>query len=454
MKTIYEQNELVKQLLDKQPVENGKKYKKFHYIDECPVEGGLLVLNTATYEFLFLDNDELSVFNNIEINNYLGKYLVEHYFFVPEDFDDKKFTLSLTDTRLQIQSIYKEVPLSHFVILTTTGCNARCFYCFEKGAKVSNMTEQTAHDVADFIEKKGDKKVRIQWFGGEPLVNTRAIDIICQDLLNKNIEFESKMVSNAYLLDEGNIKKAIELWNLKTIQITLDGTEEVYNRVKDYVYKTEISPFVKVLNNIENALKAGINVSIRLNMDEHNSKDLFELSKQLVERFNSYKNCYIYVVRLFEDTCSKIKNRSVTERHKIIKDSIELNNYIYNNMPKQNIEKLPKSFGNPNNCMACSDNSVMIVPDGHLGKCEHFVDSDFYGSIYSDEKDIAKIQRYKERTTVVPECDSCPLRPLCVHLKVCTGAPHHCDELDKEATVQRLHSKMQNIYSKYLENQE
>ena len=36
-------------------------------------------------------------------------------------------------------------------------------------------------------------------------------------------------------------------------------------------------------------------------MDEHNADDLFELATMLVGKFNSYKNCYIYVVRLFED---------------------------------------------------------------------------------------------------------------------------------------------------------
>ena len=395
--------------------------------------------------------EEREKLNNPDLNNKIAQYLIESYFLVPNDFDDKKFASNIIDTRLNIQNIYTNPPLSFFVILTTTGCNARCFYCFEQGAKVSNMNEQTAHDVADFIERKGDKKVRIQWFGGEPLVNIRAIDTISNDLKNKKIIFTSKMVTNAYLLDEDVIKKAVNLWNLDSLQITLDGTEEVYNRIKNYVYKDVSSPFKRVLNNIESALKSGINVSIRLNMDEHNAEDLFDLSKMLVEKFHHYKNCYIYVVRLFEDTCSKIKNREANDRHKLIKNSIELQKFIDDNMPKPDIDKLPKSFSTPNKCMASNDNSVMIVPDGHLGKCEHFVDSDFFGSIYNDEYDYKKIAKYKERKIVSSDCEYCKYRSLCLPLKCCTGVPNHCDEIDKNSVTVRLNSKLRNIFYKFLE---
>lgn len=453
MKLIYEQTKSVKRILQKQNIDITKKYRKNRYLTECSADGGIILLNTVSFELIYLTHDEVELLNAPDLNNSTVRYLIEEYFLVPEDFDDKKFALQVTDTRLQIQNIYTNPPLSFFVILTTTGCNARCFYCFEAGAKVSNMTEQTAHDVANFIKRKGAEKINIQWFGGEPLVNTKAIDIISKDLIEKNVDFTSTMVTNAFLFNEDLIKKAVELWKLERAQITLDGTEEIYNKVKNYVYKDIGSPFLTVLNNIENALKAGIQINIRLNMDEHNADDLFDLSKLLVERFSKYKNCYIYVVRLFEDTCSKIKNREVLNRHKLIESSIKLQNYINDNMPKPTYEKLVDSIANPNTCMACSDTAVMIVPDGHLGKCEHFVDSDYYGSIYNDEIDIKKITKYKERETIVPECDDCELRSLCLHLKCCTGVPHHCDAIDKKAIKARLNSKMLNIYNKFLETE-
>ena len=290
MKLIYDQTEVVKKFLPKQSVDNSLKYREIFYIIKCAVEKGFLILNTVTYELIFLNTEEIKVLKCPNMNNSLEQYLAEHYFLVSQEFDDKKFANQVINTRLQIQNIYTNPKINTFVILPTTGCNARCFYCFEQGTKVSNMTEQTAHDVAKFIKKKGAGKVWLQWFGGEPLVNSKVIDIICADLTSNNIEYNSRMVSNGYLMDDKVLRKAVDLWRLKKIQITLDGTEDIYNRVKNYVYKDVSSPFVRVLNNIENILKAGIQTSIRLNMDVHNNNDLFELSKLLVERFNKFEN--------------------------------------------------------------------------------------------------------------------------------------------------------------------
>lgn len=51
-----------------------------------------------------------------------------------------------------------------YTILTTTDCNARCFYCYELGRSRIPMSEQTAHEIADYISAP---KVNIHWFGGE-----------------------------------------------------------------------------------------------------------------------------------------------------------------------------------------------------------------------------------------------------------------------------------------------
>ena len=96
----------------------------------------------------------------------------------------------------------------------------------------------------------------------------------------------------------------------------------------------------------------------------------------------------------------------------------------------------------------------MIVPDGHLGKCEHFVDSDFFGSIYSDDYDIQKITKYKEHIIVCDRCADCEFRSLCMPLKCCSAIPRRCDDMDKMAIQSRLFSKLNNIYNKFLEEEQ
>lgn len=454
MKKIYDQSKNIRKILPIQEVNKEKKYRKSEYIVEHIIDGGVAILNTATYEYVFLSNNEISYFESSnDLNNEITKYLIEHYFLVPFDFDDKKFANQIYDVLQSIERIYIKQPYDFFCILTTTGCNARCFYCFEKGAHISTMTEKTAHDVAKYIFENGKKRVKLQWFGGEPLVNIKAIDIISDDLTKYGVDYDCYIVSNGYLFDDEIVKKAKNDWKLKDVQITLDGTEKVYNRIKNYVYKDKTSPFLRVVNNIETLLEAGIQVNIRLNMDDHNEDDLFELSKFLVKRFNKYKNCYIYVVRLFEDTCSRITNRETNRRHEIIEKSIKLQNYIRNNMPKTYTGKLPKSH-EPGKCMACSDNAVMIVPDGHLGKCEHFIDSEFFGSIYSDKINLEKINQFKERVFCCSNCRNCKYILICSQLEKCSGKTFHCDEFDKHALETRLIGKLENIYYKFIEDED
>ena len=42
-------------------------------------------------------------------------------------------------------------------------------------------------------------------------------------------------------------------------------------------------------------------------------------------------------------------------------------------------------------CMADNDSSMAITPDGHIGKCEHFSEDYFVGSIYDKNLKYTKI---------------------------------------------------------------
>ena len=65
--------------------------------------------------------------------------------------------------------------------------------------------------------------------------------------------------------------------NLSNVQITLDGTEETYNKTKRFIYKDDPSPFKTVIYNIHNLLFNNISVTIRLNVDNNNADDIEKL---------------------------------------------------------------------------------------------------------------------------------------------------------------------------------
>ena len=455
MKTIYNNLSQAAKMLGEQTPDKGTIYRPFFYVISYPLPDGLFLYHTLTKELIFLDSAEAETFHESAFDgDSLKELLIKRYFLVPKDHDDKKLMLQISDTLMLLRSNYTGAKLNSLVIFTTSDCNARCFYCFERGVRKVDMTEQTAHDVADFIEKKCTDNVHIRWFGGEPLYNDKAIDIISSDLRQKGIRYHSTMVSNGYLFDDEMVARAVSLWNLKRVQITLDGTEQAYNRIKNYIYKDDPSPFRRVMDNIERLLKADIAVQIRLNMDLHNAENLCELSKLLTDRFHTYQKCMIYVKLLYEDTFDTIQNRAAEDRHPLIQKSIDLQKFIDENMPKPMIESLSDSR-RENFCMTDNDRSAMIFADGHLGKCEHYTEDDFYGSIYSDEVDYENLRYHKKMTTVVPECDDCPYRNVCMHPVCCTSnRADRCDEFDKIMVKNRMASKFENIYRKWKETEE
>lgn len=279
------------------------------YVLAQPVEGGVLVFHTLTRALLLLTPEEYAAPDNLP-------ELRSSWFRVPQEMDDMKYADQVRFIRRTMQK--EPEHTTTYTIFTTTDCNARCFYCYEMGRSRIPMSNETAHKAAAYIAAHcGGEKVHLHWFGGEPLFNKQVIDIICTDLTEKGIVYESMMISNGYLFDGATVEQAVSHWKLKSVQITLDGTEEIYNRSKAFIYKDGKSPYQVVLANIQRLLDAGVSVHIRLNMDEHNADNLMELADELHERFRGKGKFSVYSHTLFEFAGSKTHIRAQEERRQL-----------------------------------------------------------------------------------------------------------------------------------------
>ena len=161
------------------------------------------------------------------------------------------------------------------------------------------MTKETALKVAEYINYKSPANpISLHWFGGEPLFNMKAIDIITGYLRDNGRTFKSTITTNGYLFDSKIISKAKHSWGLTEVQITLDGTETIYNKTKNFIYKNT-NAFKTVFKNIGLLLNAGIRVMIRLNVSDENKEDLYELVNQLYDAFGVTSGLEIYCWPLF-----------------------------------------------------------------------------------------------------------------------------------------------------------
>lgn len=410
------------------------------YCVETPVDDGVLVFNLLTRELILLTEEEYASFTELA-------YLREHWFAVPEETKDKEladFVKWLLSSR---QSKPKEI--TGYTIFTTTDCNARCFYCFELGRSRIPMSCETAEKVVQYIKNHcGEKMVKISWFGGEPLFNAEVIDVISRGLRREGIEFRSRMVSNGYLFDDALVQKAVELWNLKRVQITLDGTEKVYNKTKAFIYR-DTNPYEIVINNIGRLLDADIQVTIRLNMDLYNAEDLLALSQELAERFSGRKGFSVYAHHLFDASKPMAELHGAEEwaKREAAMDRLTDCFAKYDLQKKSGITKKIKL----NHCMADSGKAVTILPDGSIGLCEHFTESEFIGHIAQEGFGAEMVASWKEQMPEIPECAGCFYFLDCIKLKKCSSSSvcYQGYRAERRKVTQRA---MRNEYEHWLAN--
>lgn len=413
----------------------------------CDIDEGTLLLNTLTGEVILLSSDE---YNEIKYkhteNRVLISDLFHHGYLVPVDSIEY---LNVEQLRAIVQKRREQRNIiTHYNILPTTGCNARCFYCYEYGIKKASMSEDIAKKLIDFIEAHyGENEITLAWFGGEPTLGRKTIDYICSQLSEMNIPYRSRMVSNAYLFDREMVAKAKKLWHLDTIQITLDGTEEIYNKVKAYVNIND-NAYQRVLRNIQYFLDEQINVNIRLNMDNHNSEDLNALIDELSGLFGGQKKLNIYVRLLKENAgeCPVCHNQDDKDKLDMLYNGIR-EKLVRNGWSQ--IWKFTLPSLKPYSCMADDPLSIQITPDGILSKCEDQIYNQVVGSLDEGINNQEQIKKWRERE-LMEECKKCPFLPSCFKLlKNCPTRTKKCDKEERENRIRLCYSGMIDAYEKW-----
>jgi len=100
-------------------------------------------------------------------------------------------------------------------------------------------------------------------------------------------------------------------------------------------------------------------------------------------------------------------------------------------------------------CMADGDGGVVIAPDGNLGKCEHYIDSNFFGHIDSEEHNEAILRKFKERRADIDACATCFCYPQCIRLVMCAD-DFGCTPGNQQYRLSAMRETMKYEYERYL----
>lgn len=162
-----------------------QKYtKQFEYDDRGFVFNQLsgLIYEIPYGAYFLLKKQDFEKLNEEYAEVY--QFLVNENVIVPDNFNEKDFINQKIKERNHVFDDYKDITV---VIAPSLDCNFDCIYCFENDGKTKKpvlMSKETASNVIKYIENNipRDSKLRISWYGGEPLLAVDTIYYISQEL--------------------------------------------------------------------------------------------------------------------------------------------------------------------------------------------------------------------------------------------------------------------------------
>lgn len=105
----------------------------------------------------------------------------------------------------------------NIIIIPTTDCNFRCVYCYEQ-KESGFISDETLNKLFDsislyFSKINGKKSLRLDWFGGEPMLFFNKMVDYCIRInkycVEHEILFQHSMTTNGYLLTKDKAAKLI-----------------------------------------------------------------------------------------------------------------------------------------------------------------------------------------------------------------------------------------------------
>lgn len=227
----------------------------FKYID-----GNVLLVNQAG-EHVILSESDFNAFvgDNLQADTEVYKTLKsKHILTIPTELEQ---VIEMLATKLRTRKEYLADFTSLHMIVITLRCNCLCKYCHASSVDFTNkkydMDWDTAKKTIDMIFQTPSNDIKIEYQGGEPLLNWEILkqSVLYAEFLNKIAKKKVGFVICTNLMDITN--EQIQFCKKHNIEIStsLDGTKDLHdcNR-QSRIYASSYDEFVKNSNRVKEVL--------------------------------------------------------------------------------------------------------------------------------------------------------------------------------------------------------
>lgn len=259
------------------------------------VEGEYYIFNSLSNALVRIDEDTYTQleeyrkkgaeFTPCDIGEELYQSLYDNYFVTESEKDDfLSYKSIILSQRNQRDSM-------HLTLAPTMDCCFKCHYCFEQYKSPERMPPEIMDAIVSYVTNIPTlRRLRLTWFGGEPLMAVKQIEQFSEKFHAKyDKDFISNIITTGYHIDKQAIR-VLKKARISSVQITLDGTCEQHNSIKFTEDCEDV--FERIMRNIEllNDLAPEIGIAIRINVTKDNAPQYAELFHYLMERFKGHKN--------------------------------------------------------------------------------------------------------------------------------------------------------------------
>ncbi len=305
------------------------------------------LFNTLTGYAIELDPWEIEKVKSGEIPAHLKEVIEEGF--------------SSTDDDLEkvVEGLLKKPVLEPTLVLTYK-CNFDCVYCFQKGfRRETSVSDRTVKGFVNYVRRneKG-RKVRVTFFGGEPLLELKRIEEVSRALLD--LKYSFSLVTNGSMLT-GSVVQRLSSLGLSHVQITLDGPKEIHDKRRYYIDGR--GSFDVIINNLR-VIQDMVKVVLRINIDVNNLTEVDQLLDEL-------RREEITKVRLDPHFVHTNMFRNEWWDNVIPKDlEAEVMRKFWESAKDHGFD-IPHDIFRLGICVAHIDEDIVVDPEGRIYPCWH-----------------------------------------------------------------------------------
>ncbi len=400
------------------------KTSRFNLVIPIEEDNNYLIYNTLTGAQVMVDEKTLDIIQGISDKKVEAEVKEETEEGGLSSFDELKGLGIVVDDEIDegleleywFQQIKFDASLLNITLLTTYACNLACTYCYEEGVgSKASLDRDMTKGVIEWIENKLDRvrprELRINFFGGEPLINKGAIKDISRELKayteKKGIDLSIWIITNGILLDKGLIRDLAPL-GLKRIKVTLDGNREQHDAKRKF--KNGMGTFDIIMDNLKE-ISGLVPISIGGNYDDETKGTIPSLLDTIVESGLKEHIADLIFKPIFghsgEASCNPCSFSDTSPEDML---------WIRDEIAARGLKTRDDIAIGP--CDAIRENSFTIDPLGKIYKCpgfvgrEAFVIGDIKSGVRSQESGV-RMNTLFMTTDLWRECADCAYVPIC-----------------------------------------